>query len=159
MICKTKGCERKIRSDNKTGFCIEHRDSSPRKREKNREWAEKNREKSREDSRKWRAKNPEKHRKNACEWSKENPEKNRARNQTRRAKKKAQFIEKIDHDLVWQRDEGICHICGLLAEKENWHLDHIIPLVKGGLHCYSNVSVSHPLCNIKKGSKLISELE
>ena len=88
------------------------------------------------------------------EWAKNNPEKERERVQRRRARKLNAYIEDIDYLEVWNRDKGICGICQLPADPDNWHLDHIIPLSKGGEHSYSNTQVSHPLCNIKKGNKL-----
>ena len=50
------------------------------------------------------------------------------------------------------RDKGFCHICGRAVFHENWHLDHIIPLSRGGEHSYRNVAVSHPVCNIRKAA-------
>jgi len=45
------------------------------------------------------------------------------------------------------------------ANQNNWHLDHIYPVVKGGEHSYKNVAVSHPRCNQKKSDRLMSEIE
>jgi hypothetical protein len=61
-------------------------------------------------------------------------------------------FEWISRQAVWERDKGICGICHQPAEESNWHLDHIVPLSKGGLHLYANVQVSHPLCNESKGA-------
>lgn len=69
----------------------------------------------------------------------------------RRARKMNQFIENINHKTVFIRDEGICGICENPVDENNWHLDHIIPLCKGGLHSYTNVQVAHPSCNFVKG--------
>jgi 5-methylcytosine-specific restriction endonuclease McrA len=33
-------------------------------------------------------------------------------------------------------------------------MDHVVPLARGGDHLYSNVAVSHPLCNRRKGAKV-----
>lgn len=45
------------------------------------------------------------------------------------------------------------------AGKDNWelglHLDHFIPLSKGGADNLSNVRPSHGVCNLKKGSKVV----
>ena len=74
-----------------------------------------------------------------------------------RAKRLNQFVEDIDRDAVFLRDGGVCHICGLLVETSVWHLDHIVPISKGGLHCYSNVAVSHPSCNRGKRDRDLRE--
>lgn len=61
----------------------------------------------------------------------------------------------VDRLVVYRRDRGVCHLCGLLADRRNFHMDHIIPVSKGGAHCYSNVAVSHPDCNRKKGNRIV----
>ena len=61
--------------------------------------------------------------------------------------------ERISKSGIYQRDGGICHICGLVADQKDWHLDHVIPLSRGGTHSNANVAVSHPQCNLSKGSK------
>lgn len=67
--------------------------------------------------------------------------------------------ERIYRDIVWRRDSGICHICGESCQMNSWHLDHIIPLSRGGTHTYDNVAVSHPICNIRKKDKLPNSCE
>ena len=68
------------------------------------------------------------------------------------------FVEDIDRDLVWARDGGTCGICGEAADPDDWQLDHIHPLSRGGLHEYSNVQVSHPHCNRKKWAHIVTEV-
>lgn len=79
-----------------------------------------------------------------------------ARVQTRKAKKFRQWVEDVDRDVLWQRDCGVCYICGLPADPNDWHLEHKIPIKLGGEHSYANTGVSHPICNLRKGSSLIS---
>lgn len=55
---------------------------------------------------------------------------------------------------IWTEEKGICGICLEQADITYWHLDHIIPRSKGGQHIRSNVQVSHPKCNLSKGSKI-----
>lgn len=64
--------------------------------------------------------------------------------------------ERIYRDVVWSRDNGICHICNKPCDIDRWHLDHIIPLSKGGTHTYDNVAVSHVTCNIRKKDKVLT---
>lgn len=69
--------------------------------------------------------------------------------------------DKIDHLLVFERDEWICHICKKIINRhlrgDHWWratLDHIIPLSKNGTHTYDNVAAAHWFCNMQKGDKL-----
>lgn len=71
----------------------------------------------------------------------------------RRARKRGNFVENVDLATLWERDRGVCHICHLPAERWNWHMDHIIPISRGGEHSYANTAVAHPGCNLKKGDR------
>lgn len=66
--------------------------------------------------------------------------------------------ETVYRSVVWERDSGTCGICNKLADPRKWHLDHIVPLSKGGQHTYSNVQVAHPSCNLSKHNKTPSEV-
>lgn len=59
----------------------------------------------------------------------------------------------INKKKVWENSHGICGLCKTVADPTNWHIDHIIPLSKGGSDTYDNVQVSHPLCNWKKNNQ------
>jgi hypothetical protein len=61
----------------------------------------------------------------------------------------------VDYNLIWQRDGGICHICGDLVAPDDVHFDHVIPLSKGGSHTYDNIKVAHSVCNLRKRDKLL----
>lgn len=77
-----------------------------------------------------------------------------ARAAARRARKLNQFVEHVDPATLWARDQGICHICQEPADPLDWHLEHKVPLSKGGEHSYRNTAVSHPACNLSKGARL-----
>ncbi len=78
--------------------------------------------------------------------------KHRDNNARRRARKLKLPTEKVKRSVVYERDKGICHICGQKVDPNKWHLDHIIPLSKSGTHTYNNVGVSHPQCNNRKAA-------
>jgi hypothetical protein len=82
----------------------------------------------------------------------------RARHQAyaaaRRALKKAQFVEHVDPQVVYERDKGICGICQGPVDPQNFHVDHVCPLAKGGEHSYANTQVAHPACNCAKRDRL-----
>ena len=49
---------------------------------------------------------------------------------------------------MWERDRGICGICGQpVACDSNMHLDHITPVFAGGQTDWDNLRVTHATCN------------
>lgn len=76
------------------------------------------------------------------------------RNHRRRARLRRAFVAPVDRQQIWKRDAGLCGICGGPAEPTEWHLDHIVPLSRGGSHEPRNVQVSHPTCNLRKGAQV-----
>lgn len=54
---------------------------------------------------------------------------------------------------IWERDGGRCHICGKKCDPKDWHLDHLVPLSRGGDHTRRNVAVAHPFCNISRSNR------
>jgi len=76
-------------------------------------------------------------------------------NYRRRARMAGVEFEYFLREEIFLRDNGICWICGLKVDESHWHLDHKIPVVKGGPHTRSNVAVSHPTCNNRKHAKIL----
>lgn len=103
-------------------------------------------------------KNPEAMRERAREWARENPEKARANAYMRRARKKSAPVrERVYRSVVWRRDGGMCHICGVACDPARWDMDHVVPLSLGGEHSYANIKTAHPSCNGRKGARLLDE--
>ncbi len=115
-------------------------------------WLKANPDKQRERAARCRKAKPEKYREYGAKWCKENLDKRSNVAAQRRARKCGVNAEKVDRNVVYDRDKGFCHICGVAVFHDNWHLDHIVPLSKGGEHSYKNVAVSHPFCNLSKGA-------
>lgn len=69
----------------------------------------------------------------------------------------------IHWSTVGIRDEWVCHICQEIVQeiagsKKNpfgAHVDHVIPISKGGTHTWANVKLAHAICNMRKGSKIL----
>lgn len=78
----------------------------------------------------------------------------------------------VDRDItlekVFERDGGLCWICGKPCDWSDYRIksngvfiagnnypskDHIIALAKGGLHEWGNIRLAHRLCNSKRGAK------
>jgi 5-methylcytosine-specific restriction endonuclease McrA len=49
---------------------------------------------------------------------------------------------------------GMCGICKQFIVGK-FHVDHVIPLSKGGLHSYANTQPAHPDCNQRKSATII----
>lgn len=106
----------------------------------------------------WQKANPDKVRKSHAAWKKRNPEKELAHVNLRRARvAKVTFDEsaKTFYLLVKQSPQVSCEYCGCTLAGKDCHVDHIVPISKGGPHIASNLCVSCPTCNHKKGSKMI----
>jgi 5-methylcytosine-specific restriction endonuclease McrA len=62
---------------------------------------------------------------------------------------------KIDKTQIHNWESRICPLCNLLIEGA-FHIDHKIPISKGGLHEVSNLQLAHPFCNLSKKDKLLA---
>lgn len=90
---------------------------------------------------------------------KRNPGTRRTSEAKRRAtKKNAPVVQELDLCLIYDVFNGCCYLCGIDVEFDNWHLEHIQPLSKGGSHSYANTAVSCGPCNNKKYNFLLIEV-
>lgn len=62
--------------------------------------------------------------------------------------------ERFALDEIYERDEHICHLCGLLADRSEASIDHLTPVSLGGLHTRANVKLAHRSCNARKGNRM-----
>ena len=70
---------------------------------------------------------------------------------TGRSKRRgAVIVEVVDPRVLFERDDGKCHICSEPVDPDRWDVDHIVPIKAGGVHSYANTAVSHPSCNRSK---------
>lgn len=120
--------------------------------------AERNREKVLARKKAYRENNAETISEYMAKWELENRDKRYAITAKRNYNLESTSVEPISRSFVWERDEGVCGICKDMADPENWHMDHIMPLSKGGSHTMDNVQVSHPKCNLSKGATIITEV-
>ena len=74
----------------------------------------------------------------------------------------------IPLDVLYERDNGKCYICGGQCDyndktEKNGHIiygnlypsrDHIIPKSKGGKHTWENMKLAHRICNSLKGAQI-----
>jgi 5-methylcytosine-specific restriction endonuclease McrA len=132
--------------------------------------------KHRECAKKWRIANPEKHREKNRLWRKDNTDKtaewNRKyresnRDKVRLGKRKYKHHRRalirggegsrvpFDEQAQLKRQKGKCYYCQCKLEK--YHVDHVIPLSRGGSDHPDNKVLACPSCNQRKGAKLPHE--
>lgn len=76
----------------------------------------------------------------------------------RQMRKRGVPSQAYNRQQVFERDSGVCHLCGLTVDRgSRWHIDHILPLwlygtIPGVNDSLENVAVSHQRCNNRKGS-------
>ena len=127
------------------------------KREDSRRYREANRDAVRERHRRWREANREAALECDRRWREANRDRVRTHYANRRARKRAAHIETVDYQEIYQRDNWTCQLCGvdLKDRPGEIHVDHIVPLARGGLHYRANLWTTCQTCNLSKGAKLV----
>lgn len=107
-------------------------------------------------NRKWSDKNREYHRAINRQWSKDNPEASRAIVARRRARIVGADGSYSKHDVkaLMIEQGGVCTACRCDLSESGYHIDHMMPLSKGGANDKSNLQLLCPTCNRRKGAKL-----
>lgn len=104
----------------------------------------------------WYNRHPERKHEWTKRWAKDNPDKIRWANTKQYARRKIQYkVGNADIPKLFEEWDGLCGIC---KEKltGKFHIDHIIPLIKGGNHDQDNLQVTHPICNWRKNDKVLA---
>lgn len=135
----------------------------------NRQWASENPEASRAKTRRWRERNPEAVAVKNSEWQRNNPERRRDLDRQKRAAAPAVYLAHqanrrarragvtgshtaADLASIFKAQRGRCAYCRSDL-KLGKHVDHIIPLARGGSNDRSNLQYLCPSCNCAKGAK------
>ena len=63
----------------------------------------------------------------------------------------------LDIDIIRKNQRGKCWYCGTDLSKTGEHIDHRVPLSRGGSNWPENLVLTCPKCNLSKGSKLPHE--
>lgn len=80
---------------------------------------------------------------------------NTEKHSRRRARKANVHVEPVDRAAIIRRDKSTCYLCGLRCKPHEIHLDHVMPISKGGEHTADNLRVTCAPCNIRKGANII----
>lgn len=124
---------------------------------------------------KWQKSNPDKVKEMTKRWVAKNPEKVReiirARDRIRRARKQGQEHEHYTEKEVLSTYGTDCYLCltpidlnasrkaGVGDWEKGLHMDHVIPLSKGGGDNISNVKPAHAKCNLIKNARVYASKE
>jgi HNH endonuclease len=74
-------------------------------------------------------------------------------------KRTVQVADKVDYNHILERDDNWCYICEKdITPEQKIDFDHVIPLVRSGLHTEDNIRVTHSMCNRRKNRRLLSEM-
>lgn len=154
----------------------------PGQQQKKREYNKSHRAQQRKNEKRYRTRHPERYRDNqrasaekarandlekflanrrsgTARYRKRHPDRVRDHQANAQARRrKAHMVERVYRKEVHTRDNGRCYLCSDPITFEEMHLDHVIPLSRGGEHSYANVKAACARCNLVKGSKLLSEL-
>jgi hypothetical protein len=84
----------------------------------------------------------------------------------RKARKRGSSYEQVDPYKVFGRDRWTCQLCRMKTPRRLRgttydhapELDHIVALVSGGSHTYTNTQCLCRKCNLKKGRKTLGQL-
>jgi 5-methylcytosine-specific restriction endonuclease McrA len=127
-------------------------------------WRETNRDHSRAQIAAWNEAHPDSVRDRARRYRERHPERVKATQDrhartpyrrlsaaNRAAARRARCAEVIDRMLVFLIDHGRCGICGQACDPEDFHVDHVWPLARGGPHVLWNLQPTHPTCNLRRG--------
>lgn len=112
----------------------------------------KHKEKCLEMTRAWKEANPDRRKAANADWSKRNLHKHRTYQHNRRARKGG---EKLSPDLakkLYLLQRGLCACCGQKLG-DDYEMDHIVPLIRGGSNTDENIQLLTATCNRRKGPK------
>lgn len=140
--------------------CLDHR--GPAASRKAAKWQKANPEKTRHARQKsWRkyyAEHSEELIAKAVARDRANPENKRARDSAYYARTRGSVgAELFTLNEIFQRDEGVCHLCHRPVERANAAMDHVEPASLGGPHTRANVKLAHFSCNSSRGVMPVTE--
>ncbi|CAB4123862.1 HNHc domain containing protein [uncultured Caudovirales phage] len=104
-------------------------------------------------------------------WRAANPSKRREAERRSRARHFNVEYEYYTEQQVYELYGHTCYLCGteidMMATRiigqpgweQGYHLEHVVPLSRGGADTLDNVRPSHGVCNLRKGTLLLEEFD
>jgi len=103
-----------------------------------------------------------KRKRNECakKWHERNPDNRAASYHKRRCRAKSgSDLTPSQLKSIRQRDKQCFYCHGPLDNKGRGHIEHRIPLSRGGFHTANNIAIACSSCNLRKGSKTEQEFQ
>lgn len=88
----------------------------------------------------------------AREWRRANPELAREKVSRRRGKVRVNLLPRGTIARIGTAQRWRCTVCGVNVRRK-YHVDHVVPLARGGEHVPSNLQLLCPPCNLAKNAK------
>ncbi len=120
-------------------------------------WRITNPEKIKNSCQNWRKNNPYKLYEGHRRWTQEHKEHVRMYNAHRRALKRFVTIVNFTNGQLDQRMSMFGYKCAYCRIGSFDHIDHVIPLSRGGYHCLANLRPACQFCNLSKHNKKLNE--
>jgi 5-methylcytosine-specific restriction endonuclease McrA len=138
-----------------------------------REWNKLNPEKKKQSNANWKANNrgvyltsrqrryekdADNRRSKSKEWRDQHPEMVRIQWKTRQSRERASVGDHSPNDIrvLYEDQCGQCAYCGIRLF-DSFHVDHVIPISKGGSNWPDNLALTCEYCNLSKKDKLLAE--
>lgn len=148
------GLQRRCRLCNREVNQLDYQKHQQSRLQKDAKYRAENPEKTKKAIKKWATNNKEKLAQSSREWFKKHPEYSAHLRHNRRAMKLQNGVYKItsiEYKKLYAKE---CIYCGA---KGKIHLDHVIPISRGGTHSIGNLVPACASCNTSKGKKFITE--
>lgn len=107
-------------------------------------------------SKRYKENNLENVRRMSRDWNRRNPESVKRSKALRRARQygiEGAFTRE-DVAKQMQAQKQRCHWCSAKIKASNYHVDHRIPLARGGSNGAENIVISCPSCNLSKNARM-----
>lgn len=134
------------------------------KRQRDREYYARNRERKKEQVALWQRSNNERHRENVRRWKEKNPERQRqlwaVGVQRRRSRKRSNTPRYQNYTLPqWEHlkrsYDFYCLCCGKREPDVSLTVDHVVPLSRGGTNSIDNLQPLCFACNLAKRDRIV----